>query len=70
MLTNQVEAGGEDAYLLGPDMVGVADGVGSWWEGGINPADYARSLMHACRHSCARMKTVIELHPQQVRRRT
>jgi len=66
---SKVEAGGEDAYLLGPHMVGVADGVGSWWEGGINPADYARSLMHACRHSCARMKAEIELHPQQVLQR-
>jgi len=47
----------------------VADGVGSWWEGGINPADYARSLMHACRHSCAQMKAEIELHPQQVLQR-
>jgi len=47
----------------------VADGVGSWWEGGINPADYARSLMHACRHSCAKMKAEIELHPQQVLQR-
>ena len=61
------ETGGEDAYLLGPHMVGVADGVGSWWEGGINPADYARALMHACRGSCVRMREEIELHPQQVR---
>ena len=22
---------GEDAFLIGPHMVGVADGVGSWW---------------------------------------
>lgn len=46
-------------------MVGVADGVGSWWEGGINPADYARALMHACRGSCVRMREEIELHPQR-----
>jgi len=34
---------GEDAYLLGPQLVGVADGVGSWWEGGIDPAVYAQA---------------------------
>ena len=43
---------GEDAYLLGPNMVGVADGVGSWWEVGVDPATYARGIMHACLRSC------------------
>ena len=48
---------GEDAFLLGPHMVGVADGVGSWWEGGIDPAVYARSLMHASLLQCAKHHT-------------
>ena len=48
---------GEDAFLLGPHMVGVADGVGSWWEGGIDPAVYARALMQASLHHCSSLKT-------------
>jgi CBS domain-containing protein len=31
---NKVETGGEDAYLLGPHMIGVADGVGALLSGG------------------------------------
>ena len=50
------DTGGEDAFLLGPQMVGVADGVGSWWEREVNPADYARGLMHAAGRACAALK--------------
>ena len=38
---------GEDAFLLGPYMVGVADGVGGWWEQNIDPSLYARGIMGA-----------------------
>jgi protein phosphatase PTC7 len=57
---------GEDAFLLGPHLVGVADGVGSWWEHGIDPAKYALAIMHACRGECASQKVALELQPQQV----
>ena len=43
---------GEDAFLLGPNMVGIADGVGSWWELDVDPAKYARGLMQLARGSC------------------
>ena len=50
------ESLGEDSFLLGPHMVGVADGVGSWWEMGVDPANYARALMHAACESCVGFK--------------
>ena len=43
---------GEDAFLLGPNMIGIADGVGSWWELDVDPAVYARALMQLARGSC------------------
>jgi len=58
---------GEDAYLLGPQLVGVADGVGSWWEGGIDPAVYAQALMHASAGECAeRARSGAEQRPRKV----
>ena len=48
---------GEDAYLVGPKMIGVADGVGSWWEADVDPAIYARALMEASKVSCAAFRT-------------
>ena len=47
---------GEDAFLLGPYMVGVADGVGSWWEADIDPAIFARGLMEAASTTCISMR--------------
>ena len=46
------ESLGEDAFLLGPNMIGIADGVGSWWELDVDPAVYARALMQLARGSC------------------
>ena len=46
------ESLGEDAFLLGPNMVGVADGVGSWWELDVDPAVYARGLMACAVKTC------------------
>ncbi len=63
---SKADTGGEDAFVLGPHMVGVADGVGSWWEEGIDPAAYSRALMYASRTSCSLMKREKELHPQHV----
>mmetsp|Transcript_13159 Transcript_13159/g.44267 ORF Transcript_13159/g.44267 Transcript_13159/m.44267 type:complete len:296 (-) Transcript_13159:787-1674(-) len=62
----KTESGGEDAFLLGPHMIGVADGVGSWWEGGIDPAAFARGLMFASRNSCTKLKREEELDPAKV----
>jgi len=58
---------GEDAYILGPQLVGVADGVGSWWEAGVDPALYARALMHATRLAVKqRLKAGRELRPRKI----
>jgi protein phosphatase PTC7 len=60
---------GEDAFLLGPNMIGVADGVGSWWELDVDPALYARALMHLARGSCVSLKDNQVVHlrrPRQV----
>lgn len=40
-------SGGEDAYFIRPDSLGVADGVGGWVNvKGANSALYSRMLMH------------------------
>ncbi len=57
---------GEDAFLLGPHMCGVADGVGSWWEAEVDPAVYAQAMMHLCRNSCMEQKEEVELMPTRV----
>ena len=57
---------GEDAFLLGPHMIGVADGVGSWWELGVDPALYARGLMHASCRGCGALKEEMDLRPRHV----
>jgi protein phosphatase PTC7 len=60
---------GEDAFLLGPQIVGVADGVGSWWEHGVDPAVYAQAMMHVARISCAHARAEpgeLSLRPQRV----
>ena len=40
--------GGEDAFMISPckRVIGVADGVGGWAEMNVDPAIYARGLMH------------------------
>lgn len=47
----KVDTGGEDAFFVTSDgnVIGVADGVGSWRESGVDPGDYSRGLMRvAC----------------------
>lgn len=34
---------------------GVADGVGSWMEAGVDPGIYARELMNKCKEAAARI---------------
>lgn len=60
---------GEDAFLLGPTIVGVADGVGSWWEHDVDPAVYARAMMHVAKQACVNVGREAEataLRPQRV----
>uniref|UniRef100_A0A061R614 Protein phosphatase n=1 Tax=Tetraselmis sp. GSL018 TaxID=582737 RepID=A0A061R614_9CHLO len=55
----KVDSGGEDAFFVSPAALdtaepwlgaaGVADGVGGWGEDGVDPGDYARKLMQACK---------------------
>jgi hypothetical protein len=49
----QVERGSEDAYFVTSvalGAVGVADGVGSWADDGVDPSEYSRGLMaHCCK---------------------
>ncbi|CAI5709700.1 hypothetical protein KXD40_005436 [Peronospora effusa] len=39
--------GGEDAWFISGDTVGVADGVGGWARKGIDSGEYARTLMNS-----------------------
>lgn len=42
----KVIRGGEDAYFIAKDALGVADGVGGWIRSGVNPAIFARGMMN------------------------
>ena len=52
-------SGGEDAFFCTPTALGVADGVGSWINEGIDPSLYPRKLMSAALNSS--LKTPTEL---------
>mmetsp|Transcript_32541 Transcript_32541/g.50661 ORF Transcript_32541/g.50661 Transcript_32541/m.50661 type:complete len:261 (-) Transcript_32541:708-1490(-) len=61
MIPHPKKARGEDAYFTLPDpeanasevqAAGVADGVGSWREDGVDPGEYPRALMT---HASARL---------------
>eukprot|EP00963_Diacronema_lutheri_P012493 scaffold1771_cov343-Pavlova_lutheri.AAC.23 len=48
----KAETGGEDAWFVAEAFhgaVGVADGVSGWAEDGVDPGDYARMFMDACK---------------------
>ncbi|BDA45683.1 probable protein phosphatase 2C BIPP2C1 [Coccomyxa sp. Obi] len=53
----KVARGGEDAVFLADDRLafGVADGVGSWMEAGVDPGIYARELMNKCKEAATRI---------------
>jgi len=42
---DKLEKGGEDAVVLSPLFLGLADGVGGWADSGVNSGDYSRGLM-------------------------
>ncbi|EIE22738.1 protein serine/threonine phosphatase 2C [Coccomyxa subellipsoidea C-169] len=54
---DKVARGGEDAVFLAEDRLafGVADGVGSWMDSGVDPGIYARELMSKCKEAAARV---------------
>uniref|UniRef100_M4BT57 Protein phosphatase n=1 Tax=Hyaloperonospora arabidopsidis (strain Emoy2) TaxID=559515 RepID=M4BT57_HYAAE len=41
--------GGEDAWFIGNNIVGVADGVGGWARKGIDSGEYSRTLMESAK---------------------
>ncbi|KAE9345027.1 hypothetical protein PF008_g8957 [Phytophthora fragariae] len=43
--------GGEDAWFICGDTVGVADGVGGWARKGIDSGEYSRTLMNSAKRS-------------------
>ena len=47
--------GGEDAHFLGRDCMGVADGVGSWEDVGVDPGIYAKELMRGAADALAEL---------------
>ncbi|CAL5377739.1 unnamed protein product [Camellia sinensis] len=62
---SKASTGGEDAYfIVGQSWLGVADGVGSWSEEGIDPGIYSRELMENCRKIVSECNSVP--HPEEV----
>lgn len=41
----KAKRGGEDAFFAHPFAIGVADGVGGWNLGGVDPSQYSRALV-------------------------
>lgn len=41
--------GGEDAWFISGNTVGVADGVGGWARKGIDSGEYSRTLMNSAK---------------------
>ena len=52
----KAETGGEDAYFVSMEnqAFGIADGVGGWAAEGIDPSEYPRKLIEACKHFAAK----------------
>lgn len=48
---DKVAKGGEDAFFITPNAIGVADGVSAWIDVGVDPSLYPRSLMEWAKHS-------------------
>ncbi|THF96102.1 hypothetical protein TEA_020839 [Camellia sinensis var. sinensis] len=62
---SKASTGGEDAYfIVGQNWLGVADGVGSWSEEGIDPGIYSQELMENCRKIVSECNSVP--HPEEV----
>jgi len=49
---------GDDAFFVGPDSVGVADGVSAWAQVDVDAGVYARELMSLCKEELDAMEGV------------
>ncbi|KAL7235936.1 hypothetical protein ACSBR1_019254 [Camellia fascicularis] len=58
--------GGEDAYFVATQWLGVADGVGQWSLEGINPGVYAQELMENCRKIVSQCNSIPLSNPVEV----
>ncbi|XP_028121778.1 probable protein phosphatase 2C 71 isoform X2 [Camellia sinensis] len=58
--------GGEDAYYVATQWLGVADGVGQWSLEGINPGVYAQELMENCRKIVSQCNSIPLSNPVEV----
>ncbi|KAI8027708.1 putative protein phosphatase 2C 71 [Camellia lanceoleosa] len=64
---SKASTGGDDAYfIVGQNWLGVADGVGSWSEQGINPGIYSRELMENCRKIVSECDSIPLTDPEEV----
>jgi len=55
------ERGGEDAFFIGNDVFGVADGVSSWGKYGIDPGKFSKKLMSEANEATQETKDVLEI---------
>ncbi|XP_042493269.1 probable protein phosphatase 2C BIPP2C1 [Macadamia integrifolia] len=58
--------GGEDAFFVAPNWLGVADGVGQWSLKGINAGLYARELMEACAKMVSEFQGAQLIKPEEI----
>ncbi|KAG3076759.1 hypothetical protein PI124_g18855 [Phytophthora idaei] len=63
--------GGEDAWFISGNTVGVADGVGGWARKGIDSGEYSRTLMNSAKRTVtAKDKTPTPLQVLKVAHRS
>lgn len=55
--------GGEDAWFICSNTVGVADGVGGWARKGIDSGEYSRTLMNAAHAALGQLKSPSQSMP-------
>ncbi|KAJ4950357.1 hypothetical protein NE237_027189 [Protea cynaroides] len=58
--------GGEDAFFITLNWVGVADGVGQWSLEGINAGLYARELMEGCAKIVSEFQGAQLIYPEEI----
>ncbi|KAI8027707.1 putative protein phosphatase 2C 71 [Camellia lanceoleosa] len=63
----QASTGGDDAYfIVGQNWLGVADGVSSWLEEGIDPGIYSREPMENCQKILSECNSIPLTNPEEV----
>ncbi|KAJ4966063.1 hypothetical protein NE237_017912 [Protea cynaroides] len=58
--------GGEDAFFVAHNWLGVADGVGQWSLKGINAGIYARELMDGCAKMVSEFQGDHRIKPEEI----